>query len=263
MYQHEEQLERIERAGKLIGAALLVLYSCHIFGCMWFFVGTMGSSGLVDPDETPLEEGWIHQRGLDTSTTQSEKYLTSFYWAITVLTTVGFGDISAVSNSEMVFSSFAEITGCFMFATLMGSVAAIVLGERILKARVTEQMDALNEYLRQKNVPTKLRTQVRVFLEDVYEREAFDERAMLNALPSEMRFDMQHVLYKDLQVKVPFLSRKVVGQALEIVTVVSDMLKPRICMERENVYEVDDIGAELYVIIKGQVTLHDQMLDAT
>lgn len=168
-----------------------------------------------------------------------------------------------MSNAEMIFSSFAEITGCFMFATLMGSVAAIVLGERILKARVTQQMDALNEYLRQNNVPSKLRTQVRVFLEDVYEREAFDERAMLNALPSEMRFDMQHVLYKDIQKKVPFLNRKVVGQALEIVTVVSDMLKPRICMERENVYEVDDVGQELYVVIRGQVTLHDQMLDGT
>jgi hypothetical protein len=163
----------------------------------------------------------------------------------------------------MIFSSFAEITGCFMFATLMGSVAAIVLGERILKARVTEQMEALNEYLRTKNVPSKLRTQVRVFLEDVYEREAFDEREMLNALPSEMRFDMQHVLYRDIQAKVPFLNRKIVGQALEIVTVVSDMLKPRICMERENVYEVDDVGAEMYVIIKGQVTLHDQTTDGT
>ena len=51
----------------------------------------------------------------------------------------------------------------------MGSVAAIVLGEAILKARVSEQMDALNEYMRAKNVPAKLRTQVRVFLEDVYE----------------------------------------------------------------------------------------------
>jgi len=178
-------------------------------------------------------------------------------------TAVGFGDISAVSNSEMIFSSFAEITGCFMFATLMGSVAAIVMGERILKARVTQQMEALNEYLRAKNVPTKLRTQVRVFLEDVYEREAFNEREMLNALPSEMRYDMQHVLYSDIQDKIPFLSRKLVGQALEIVTVVSDMLKPRICMERENVYEVEDVGQEMYVIIKGQVTLHDQILDGT
>ncbi len=88
MYQHEEQLENLERAGKLIGAALLVLYSCHIFGCMWFFVGTMGSSGVLPPGaEEPEEPGWIHARGIDTSTPVSSQYLTSFYWAITVLTT--------------------------------------------------------------------------------------------------------------------------------------------------------------------------------
>lgn len=87
LYQHEEQLERIERAGKLIGAALLVLYSCHIFGCMWFFVGTMGSSGLGEPGEEVLDPGWISERGLDQSSSVSSRYLTSFYWAITVLTT--------------------------------------------------------------------------------------------------------------------------------------------------------------------------------
>ena len=162
LYQYEEQLESVERAGKLVGAAALVLYTCHLFGCMWYLVGTLGSE-----DGTP---GWIEARGLDANGTGTQtKYLTSYYWAITVLTTVGFGDISAVTNTEMVFSSFAEITGCFMFATLMGSVAAIVLGEAILKARVSEQMDALNEYMRSKNVPAKLRTKVRVFLEDVYE----------------------------------------------------------------------------------------------
>ena len=62
---------------------------------------------------------------------------------------------------------------------------------------------------------------------------------------------------------MPFLSRKVVGQALEIVTVVSEMLKPRIAMERENIYEVEDIGQEMYVIIYGQVTLHDRMVEGT
>ena len=89
LYQYEEELENIERAGKLIGAALLVLYSCHIFGCMRFFVGTIGSSGLVEPDceDCVDEPGWIHSRGIDTSTSVSSKYLTSFYWAITVLTT--------------------------------------------------------------------------------------------------------------------------------------------------------------------------------
>jgi hypothetical protein len=87
LYQHEEQLESLERAGKLIGAALLILYSCHIFGCMWFFVGTMGSTGLVGPEEEVDVPGWIHSRGIDTTTKVSTQYLTSFYWAITVLTT--------------------------------------------------------------------------------------------------------------------------------------------------------------------------------
>ena len=122
LYQYEEELESLERAGKLIGAALLILYTCHLFGCLWFFVGTMGSSGLLEPDEegntSPEEPGWIHSRGIDTTTPEGTRYLTSFYWAITVLTTVGFG--------------CGLLTFCSRFAQVSSHVSCL-LGQRYLR----------------------------------------------------------------------------------------------------------------------------------
>ena len=45
-----------------------------------------------------------------------------------------------------------------------------------------------------------------ILQEDVYETEAFDERAMLESLPSEMRQEVQKQLYRVMTLQVPFMS---------------------------------------------------------
>ena len=44
----------------------------------------------------------ITNQGWDDDTTELEQWLRSFYWSITTITTVGYGDISAGTNAEMV-----------------------------------------------------------------------------------------------------------------------------------------------------------------
>jgi hypothetical protein len=39
------------------------------------------------------------------------RYVTSYYWAITTVSTVGFGDITAKTTAERLFSITAEMFG--------------------------------------------------------------------------------------------------------------------------------------------------------
>lgn len=86
---------------------------------MWFYFGTWGMpSGMAPVD------GWIALKtDINTSSTpMSEQYLEAFYWSITVLSTVGFGDVTPV---EKVFSVVAELVGTVLFAMLMGGLAGL------------------------------------------------------------------------------------------------------------------------------------------
>jgi hypothetical protein len=78
----------------------------------------------LQPNETLAEEdwGWMEHRGIDESTPREVQYATAYYWAITVLSTVGYGDISAHTPAEMMVSGVAELVGCFLFAMLIGSI---------------------------------------------------------------------------------------------------------------------------------------------
>ena len=49
----------------------------------------------------------------------------AFYWAITVLSTVGFGDITPKTWEEKLFAIIAELFGCMLFATLIGGLGGI------------------------------------------------------------------------------------------------------------------------------------------
>lgn len=45
------------------------------------------------------------------------RYLTSMYWTITTITTVGYGDLSATNNIERIFCIIVMLAGVILFNT--------------------------------------------------------------------------------------------------------------------------------------------------
>lgn len=70
----------------------------------------------------------------------STRYWTAYYWAITAISTVGFGDISAQTKRERVFSIVIEIFGCLLFAVLIGSLGSMMVGQKLLEEKVSRQV---------------------------------------------------------------------------------------------------------------------------
>lgn len=55
------------------------------------------------------------------------RYISSLYFTFTILTSVGFGNISPETNNEKVFSIFAMMLGSLMSAAVFGNVSSIML----------------------------------------------------------------------------------------------------------------------------------------
>ena len=53
-------------------------------------------------------------------------YAVSFYWTITTITTVGYGDISATNTFEMIYSSVMMLIGVISFSFANGTLASII-----------------------------------------------------------------------------------------------------------------------------------------
>lgn len=93
----------------------------HLLACLLYFVGNpnMDDAQCGEPDRNPC--GWVATKALQDSD-QKTKYIAAMYYAFTQITTVGFGDISASTNIERIFSIGSQLVGGFVFGYVLGSM---------------------------------------------------------------------------------------------------------------------------------------------
>jgi hypothetical protein len=68
----------------------------------------------------------------------------TLYYTITTVTTVGYGDISATSNLEMILACFTMITGVLIFSLTTSTVVSIVESFDDSNEEVTKKLDILH-----------------------------------------------------------------------------------------------------------------------
>ncbi len=239
---------------KIFGAMLAIAYVCHLFACMWYYFGTFGQDAGVS-----ASGGWVEHAGIGAASTDI-KYLWSVYWAITVLSTVGYGDVVAHTNAEKAFSIVAELFGCIIFATLIGSLGSIMMSKKLLDQKVEYQLEELREYGRVKGLPKSLQKRMRLILEDAYRETAFDENKVLAQLPAAVQREVrEHIFQVTLEMmplfqNLPETSNEVLKQLLVA-------FKPLVVQPFDPVYEENSPAFDFFVIISGEITLTKQGAD--
>ncbi len=73
---------------RLVTFISLMVIFLHFFACMWFFITKFA----------PLYRTWLYFNKLQDES-MARQYLFSLYWAVTTLSTVGYGDIVAHNDS--------------------------------------------------------------------------------------------------------------------------------------------------------------------
>ena len=83
------------------------------------------------------------------------------------MTTVGYGDITAITINEKIYAMFAMIVACGVFAYTVGSIGSLVSKQNAMENAYREQVVAVNRYMRKKELPYDLQFRVRRYLEYV------------------------------------------------------------------------------------------------
>ena len=95
----------------LTALALLVVW----LSCCWLFLGLSDSSA----------DGWIARHGF-ADRSSGDKLLFSFYWALTTLTSVGYGDVLPKTRFEILLAMVTMCIGVVVIAVAIGNIIAVV-----------------------------------------------------------------------------------------------------------------------------------------
>ena len=107
---------------KLAFFFMLLMLMCHFVACIWIFTAK-NFGGYEDDDEETTN--WI-EAGEFGDFTMGQLYITSFYFAVTTITTVGYGDINGTSTPERWICFFMHLVGVLSYSFAAGSLSNII-----------------------------------------------------------------------------------------------------------------------------------------
>ena len=117
---------KIEAILSIFKLFVKLLFFAHIVACLWFAISAVNSK----------EINWLNSKKYEDSTA-SFKYVVSLYWAITTITTVGYGDITPQNEVEYVFSLVVMVMGSLFFGYSLTFIATIF--DKIHKEEISKK----------------------------------------------------------------------------------------------------------------------------
>ncbi|MES0488717.1 MAG: ion transporter [Leptospirales bacterium] len=195
--------------------------------------------------------GWMLLGGVsDFSGTLFETYTWALYWAITTLTTVGYGDVTPTTVGQQYYTMMVMIAGVGTYGYVIGNVASFLANMDLVKAGYRKKMEEITAFLNYRSVPPELQQRVHEYYEHLWEsRLGHDEESVLNDIPNPLKTDLALYMRQDLIKKVPFFAEGSESLLRDLVMA----LRPRVYLPGAYIIRKGDMGTCMYIISTGTV----------
>lgn len=230
------------RCAKLV---CVTLFAVHCAGCFYYLIAVH----YPDPKKT-----WIGV-AMDDFLNQSLwiRYVTSIYWSITTLTTVGYGDLHPENTREMIFDIFYMLFNLGLTAYLIGNMTNLVVHGTSRTRKFRDTIQAASSFAQRNQLPARLQDQMlaHLCLKFRTDSEGLQQQETLESLPKAIRSSVSHFLFYSLVDKV-YLFRGVSNDLL--FQLVSEM-KAEYFPPKEDVILQNEAPTDFYILVTGAVDL--------
>jgi hypothetical protein len=194
--------------------------------------------------------GWIELRHSNTNIDDVTKYVTSLYWVVETLSTVGYGDIIPANNLQYLYATIIMLFGVGMYGFIIGNVANILAKSNPARTQFFNNLEQLKIFVNYRNIPISLQKKIRDYYNYIWKKKlGFDESIFLSGLPQGLQNEVSVQLKKEILEKIPLFR----GVSNEFLKDVSLHMRPIVCIPDEYVFKEGDYGNEMYFVIRGKL----------
>lgn len=216
---------------RLIPIFLTLPLLVHMVACGWLALGN-GTAGL---EADPLTN-----------------YIKAIYFTFTTLTTVGYGDISAKTNPQMLYAAAIQVTGVGVFGYILSNVASILGRSDAAREHHMDNLDKIETFMDLHRIPEELKIKTRSYYHYLWlHKKGYQENTLLSDLPHKLQSEMLYYINNPIIQKVSFLK----SASQDMLEDLMDKLEPKIVLPNERIFRIDEPGDSLYFIQSGEVDI--------
>ncbi len=196
--------------------------------------------------------GWLKIGTYDYRITELSNYINAFYWSITTLTTVGYGDIIPITNSEKIYTMFVQIIGVGFYGFLIGNVASIFTKKDPAKSMYLANIEKLSMLVKYRKLPKELQMRLRNYFDYEWKYQAgYSDDVLLDKLPSSLKNDTSLFLKKSILEKISLFS----DASDKFIKRISDVLIPVTLTPKDVLFTEGEESNGMYFIIHGKLSV--------
>ncbi|GMH59532.1 hypothetical protein TrST_g11508 [Triparma strigata] len=238
---------------RMMKIVLMVLLVTHLVGCLWYMIGRTGG-------DDPIDGGWMWRYQLSNHTIE-QQYVTSLYWAFSTLTTVGYGDISARTPQEQIYSMLMMLLGVSWYAYIVSSMSTIMASFDRQNKAIKEKTQQVNAFIHDAKLPAQTAKQIRRFYEfaltanknkGLMTSNQYDADSILDELSSNLRAEILLFVERVLIEKIPFFKGKIPQFVADCIT----MFQPMVFQEGDFIIKEGSAADEMYFLTKGRCAVY-------
>lgn len=231
----------------LLKSTLGTLLVSHWIGCLWYI-----TAYIEDADVNWVKSNTVD--GFDSleseGVTLFDKYIISWYFSVMTMSTIGYGDMNAVTTTERIVCCFMMLLGAGVYAYVVGNITSTVASMEAGSRRYQELMDMLNQFLEMNEITDDLRIESRAYMRT---RQAAGNLTDWNDLLNEMSPDLREKVAEETHpgwaLACPFFSNACVSFQAKAASQFTEITFPR----GEMIVEMGQPVDSLFLIKKGMV----------
>ncbi len=234
----------------LIHVVFTMCVFINLLGCIWWFVAVIEG----------LENSWVPYAavGFDLETANPPaQYTTSVYFAMTVITTVGFGDITPYTVAEMLVAMLFMACAVFYFGYIVNAVAQLstMLSSKARGTQIVRQkLEEIDIWSSSRHIPESLRRQVKKYYLEVWAPHfgaRMDDLSQFKELPAALRAELILSLAGDALKQSYTLS----ALDVDLMEFLATLGLPHPLVAGHDLYREGEKAEDFWVLQEGELTV--------
>jgi voltage-gated potassium channel len=177
-------------------------------------------------------------------------YIKSLYWAITTLTTIGYGDITPTTNIGRIYTMPIMILGVGVYGFVIANVTRLFTTADRYKEKSKERLNDVANYMKYYKIPERVQGQVFSYYNHLMNKRLTDnDTTIISDLPLALQHELQTYMNMKLIRTVPVFK----NCSHSCLKDVAGALIQKSFSPGQNVIRIGEIGNEMFMIGHGSV----------